>query len=88
MFALKVSLATCMLYWNLTHCLGESPQTVGLSHMHKDKWEIERSALKLRRKLGAGQFGEVWEGVWNNNSRVSYNKEAVQTLRSLSLYGK
>ena len=39
--------------------LGESPQTVELSHMHKENWETDRSAFELRRKLGAGQFGEV-----------------------------
>ena len=28
----------------------------------QDEWEIPRDSLKLERKLGAGQFGEVWMG--------------------------
>lgn len=28
----------------------------------KDAWEIPRASLKLEKKLGAGQFGEVWMG--------------------------
>jgi fyn-related kinase len=29
------------------------------------------------RKLGHGQFGEVWEGLWNNTTPV-----AIQTLKT------
>ncbi|KAG9336897.1 hypothetical protein JZ751_003246, partial [Albula glossodonta] len=28
----------------------------------QDEWEIPRESLKLERRLGAGQFGEVWMG--------------------------
>jgi serine/threonine protein kinase len=50
--------------------------TSGLSHSTRDQWEIERSSLKFVRKLGHGQFGEVWEGLWNNTTPV-----AIKTLK-------
>ena len=52
----------------------EKPMTGGLSH--RDQWEIDRSSLKFVRKLGQGQFGEVWEGLWNNTTPV-----AIKTLK-------
>ncbi|XP_060529879.1 tyrosine-protein kinase Src42A isoform X1 [Cylas formicarius] len=54
----------------------EKPQPEGLSHRTRDQWEIERTSLKFIRKLGHGQFGEVWEGMWNNTTPV-----AVKTLK-------
>ena len=54
-------------------CPGDKPATIGLA---KDAWEIPRESLRLTRKLGAGQFGEVWAGVWNNTTQV-----AVKTLK-------
>lgn len=58
-------------------CPGEKPVTSGLSYNTKDAWEIDRHTLKLDRKLGQGQFGEVWAGIWNNTTPV-----AVKTLRT------
>lgn len=54
----------------------EKPQTSGLSHNTRDQWEIDRNSLKFVRKLGQGQFGEVWEGLWNNTTPV-----AIKTLK-------
>lgn len=54
----------------------EVPQTHGLSYNTVDQWEIERKSIKLLRKLGAGQFGEVFEGLWNDTTPV-----AVKTLK-------
>jgi hypothetical protein len=47
-----------------------------LSHNLVDQWEIARRDIKLIRRLGHGQFGDVWEGVWNDNVSV-----AVKTLK-------
>lgn len=51
----------------------DTPQTAGLA---KDQWEIPRDSIQLRKKLGAGQFGDVWEGLWNGTTAV-----AVKTLK-------
>ncbi|XP_076872808.1 tyrosine-protein kinase SRK2 isoform X2 [Brachyhypopomus gauderio] len=58
----------------------EAPQTHGLSYNTADHWEIPRSSIQLMRKLGAGQFGEVYEGRWNNTTPV-----AVKTLKPGSM---
>ena len=63
---------------NLLHACPqlEKPQ-IDLSHKVKDMWEIPRESLTMVRKLGAGQFGEVFEGLWNNTTPV-----AIKTLKA------
>ncbi|XP_030626704.1 tyrosine-protein kinase SRK2 [Chanos chanos] len=58
----------------------ETPQTYGLSYNTVDHWEIDRASVHLIRKLGAGQFGEVYEGLWNDTTQV-----AVKTLKPGSM---
>ena len=38
------------------------PKLADLSVKTKDVWEIPRESLQLTKKLGNGQFGEVWMG--------------------------
>lgn len=52
-----------------------------MSHRTRDQWEIDRSSLKFLRKLGSGQFGDVWEGLWNNTTPV-----AIKTLKSGKIF--
>ncbi|CAL4080441.1 unnamed protein product [Meganyctiphanes norvegica] len=54
----------------------ERPDTAGLSYNMIDAWEISKEQVVLQRRLGAGQFGEVWSGLWNQTVKV-----AVKTLR-------
>ncbi len=56
--------------------VSEKPQTAGLSRQANEEWEIDRRQIRLNKKLGAGQFGEVWEGIWNGTTQV-----AVKTLK-------
>ncbi|XP_037541068.1 tyrosine-protein kinase Blk [Nematolebias whitei] len=42
----------------------------------QDEWEIPRETLKMMKKLGAGQFGEVWMGFYKNTQKV-----AIKTLK-------
>uniref|UniRef100_H0VXM2 non-specific protein-tyrosine kinase n=1 Tax=Cavia porcellus TaxID=10141 RepID=H0VXM2_CAVPO len=41
---------------------------------------FDRSSVQLLKRLGTGQFGEVWEGLWNNTVSV-----AVKTLKPGSM---
>lgn len=36
-----------------------------------DEWERPREEFTLLRKLGEGNFGEVWEGTWGEDQRVA-----------------
>nr|XP_003215626.1 PREDICTED: tyrosine-protein kinase FRK [Anolis carolinensis] len=57
-----------------------APELYDLSYQTVDQWEIDRNSLHLLKKLGSGQFGEVWEGLWNNTTPV-----AVKTLKPGSM---
>ncbi|CAI5769980.1 tyrosine-protein kinase FRK [Podarcis lilfordi] len=58
----------------------EVPATYDLSYQTVDQWEIDRNSLQLLKRLGSGQFGEVWEGLWNNTTPV-----AIKTLKPGSM---
>uniref|UniRef100_A0A8C4KQ91 Tyrosine-protein kinase n=3 Tax=Casuariiformes TaxID=8784 RepID=A0A8C4KQ91_DRONO len=57
-------------------CHKGTPRLADLSVKTKDVWEIPRESLQLLKKLGNGQFGEVWMGTWNGTTKV-----AVKTLK-------
>ncbi len=42
-----------------------------------DEWEIERTDISMKNKLGGGQYGEVYEAIWKKHNKVV----AVKTLR-------
>ncbi|KAJ7988992.1 hypothetical protein DPEC_G00314930 [Dallia pectoralis] len=46
----------------------------------QDDWEIPRETLKMQRRLGAGQFGEVWMGLYNNHRKVAIKNLKTGTM--------
>ncbi|XP_070600503.1 tyrosine-protein kinase HCK isoform X2 [Erythrolamprus reginae] len=61
----------------LTHpCVLPKPE----KPWEKDAWEIPRGSLELEKKLGAGQFGEVWMATYNSHTKV-----AVKTMKPGSM---
>lgn len=52
------------------------PKSKPVISLNKDAWEIPRESLEFSKKLGAGQFGEVWRGKWNKTTDV-----AIKTLK-------
>ncbi|XP_018009785.1 tyrosine-protein kinase SRK3 isoform X2 [Hyalella azteca] len=57
-------------------CPKPKPTQWDLSPEMRDEWEIDRRTLVCDEKLGAGNFGEVWHGVWNGTREV-----AIKTLK-------
>ena len=52
-------------------CPKPKPQIWDLSPDLRDQWEIDRSEVQLLRKLGHGNFGEVWYGKSANIRKYS-----------------
>eukprot|EP00042_Codosiga_hollandica_P058925 m.895756 g.895756 ORF g.895756 m.895756 type:complete len:756 (-) comp60001_c0_seq1:180-2447(-) len=55
----------------------KKPREVSLSKEVDEQWELPRGDITLGAKLGAGQYGEVYEGFWSKFS----TKVAVKTLK-------
>ena len=60
-------------------CQKPAPQegrSNALEYATRDQYEIPKSQITMIRKLGAGNFGEVWKGQWQGRVDV-----AVKTLK-------
>ncbi|XP_012879706.1 PREDICTED: tyrosine-protein kinase Blk isoform X2 [Dipodomys ordii] len=65
-------------------CVALAPQ----NPWAQDEWEIPRQSLKLVRKLGSGQFGEVWMGYYKNNIKVAVKTLKEGTMSSEAFLGE
>ncbi|XP_071948320.1 tyrosine-protein kinase ABL1-like isoform X2 [Antedon mediterranea] len=54
----------------------DKPTIYGVSPQ-PDEWEIERTDIIMKNKLGGGQYGEVYEAIWKKYNRTV----AVKTLK-------
>ena len=55
----------------------ESPVTEGLTHTFMKDFEVDRKLFVLERKIGQGQFGDVWQAEFTVNKM----KVAIKTLK-------
>ncbi|RUS74549.1 hypothetical protein EGW08_017697 [Elysia chlorotica] len=54
----------------------QKPTVFGVSP-EPDKWEIERTEIAMKHRLGGGQYGDVYEAVWKRHNKTV----AVKTLK-------
>lgn len=54
------------------------PSVIGLSY--KDEWEVERQSITLNKKIGEGDFGGIWEGLWNQSTLVLVEAYGASSL--------
>lgn len=55
----------------------DQPITEGLTHSFIKDFEVDRKLFVLERKIGQGQFGDVWQGMYLMNNM----KVAIKTLK-------
>lgn len=55
------------------------PKSKPVISLNKDAWEIPRESLEFSKKLGAGQFGEVWRGEIMKPDQFSWKKKINNT---------
>jgi serine/threonine protein kinase len=58
-------------------------ESVGTEESPNCKWEVDREKVRFVKKLGAGQYSEVWEAYWKENTPI-----AVKMLQSGTLSTK
>jgi serine/threonine protein kinase len=63
--------------------LKERLQLVTVDSEESPKWEVDREEVRFVKKLGAGQYSEVWEAYWKENTPI-----AVKMLQSGTLSTK
>ncbi|KAK6978991.1 tyrosine-protein kinase Abl-like isoform X1 [Biomphalaria glabrata] len=54
----------------------QKPTVFGVSP-EPDKWEIERTEIAMKHRLGGGQYGDVYEAIWKRYNKIV----AVKTLK-------
>ena len=47
------------------------PMTHGLSHDTVEQYEVPARSFEKVKKLGGGNFGDVYEGLWNGSTKVA-----------------
>ncbi|KAK6180518.1 hypothetical protein SNE40_012659 [Patella caerulea] len=61
-------------------CPKPKPVMDDLSKETRDDWEIPRETLTFGKRLGAGQFGEVWKGQYMDSTDVAIKTLKVGTM--------
>lgn len=61
-------------------CKKPRPPLYDLTPIHRRNWEIDKTDLKFLHRLGSGNFGEVWLGLWRKQVKV-----AIKTLKKDSM---
>ena len=64
----------------------KKPQIPGLSKEVNEALEIDRKSIRFVKKLGAGQFGEVWMGIWNETTEVAVKILKPSTMDSKEFF--
>jgi fyn-related kinase len=67
-------------------CPRVPPSVIGLSY--KDEWEIERQSITLKKKIAEGDFGGIWEGLWNQSAPVIVEAYGESSLDAQKLQDK
>lgn len=55
----------------LQPCQRAEPNLKEMSYLTVDEWERPKEEFTLVRKIGSGNFGEVYEGLWRNAMKVA-----------------
>ncbi|XP_075032785.1 protein-tyrosine kinase 6 isoform X1 [Mixophyes fleayi] len=59
-------------------CLKDEPETSDLCLMPLDEWERPREEFTLERKLGKGNFAQVYEASWQGRLKIKVAIKAIK----------
>ncbi|XP_048830985.1 tyrosine-protein kinase SRK2 [Brienomyrus brachyistius] len=64
-------------------CLTVKKQPSSVGRKDKD-WEVDRGSFVKVEKMGSGEFGEVWQGVWNSRVEVAIKEFKAKSPDNLN----